>query len=798
LYGASASEERQLQEIRNHIEEKGYHWTAGHTSKSGLSESEKQRLLGVIPRDPHRERDVEYWEPPRPLFLPEYFDWRELGGTTPVKDQGNCGSCWDFAATHGFEHWLKIYNNERLDLSEQQVLVCNDKNQGCNGGWMETAYEVFMDPGAVSEECMPYVANDRTPCIQEECEVIATMTGWQNISDDVNTLKAAVMVAPVVCCITVYNDFFGYTGGCYEHEGTSWPNHAVVLVGWDDSECDGEGAWIVKNSWGSNWGDDGYFKIKYGSCYIGSEASLVQSAHKLAANISAAEWDVDDSDYNDDGRADPGERVHLPVMMRNIGLDATNVSATLSTNATDDISIEKAYCEFGDMVHLATSDNYSDPFTFNVSPSFEARYVTFYFDITTNEGYAERDSVEFMVGRPAVLLVDDDGGRPYESFYQQLLDPMTSRRFDTWDVSEKGSPGLYELTRYEHVIWYTAQTTGTIAPDTTDLKGFLDQGGSLFVSGQNIGEEIGSSAFYRDYLRAEHLTDNNRNYVIEGIEGDPLGDDLSMIVNGSMVESPSEIAPLEGSRVAFTYYETDKPCMIYNDATVAPAVVYMATSFEGIKNQEKRRILMSRILNMMNYDVGVSGFAGRIVDDGIELRWNARGSGIEGFNVYRAEGEGQCNQPDEQSYRRINSQLIPFSQSPRYMDNAVIPDRTYHYELGVMTGAGERRYGPVTVTFARGGKIPETLQLAQNVPNPFNPLTVISFDLPGDDHVTLSIFNTSGQLVTTLLDHPLTAGSHRVMWKGRNQKGEEVPSGIYFYRLNTAGQTHVRRMMLLK
>ena len=175
--------------------------------------------------------------------------------------------------------------------------------------------------------------------------------------------------------------------------------------------------------------------------------------------------------------------MNIPVELRNIGLDGTGAEAVLSTSEPDMISIDNHHCTFGDMAHLDVADNFPDPFTFTVSPTFEARYVMLYFDMTTAEGFAARDSVEIMVGRPPVLLIDDDSVRSYRNFYQVELDTLTERRYDTWEGAGSGSPSISELRHYPHVIWYTAESTETIALDTTALKTYLDNCGSLFISG---------------------------------------------------------------------------------------------------------------------------------------------------------------------------------------------------------------------------------------------------------------------------------------------------------------------------
>lgn len=197
-----------------------------------------------------------------------------FGAVTPVKDQGACGSCWDFAATGAFESIYYIAEGILPDFSELQGLVCNWGGSGCNGGWMEDAYEVYMAYGVVDETCMPYAANDNLPCIQEECVPIAILEGFEDIPNHVNSIKNALMRGPLSTTFTVYSDFNGYQGGCYDHADVEPLNHAVVIVGWDDDMCDGEGAWIVKNSWGTTFGADGFFYMKYHAAGIGEFTQL--------------------------------------------------------------------------------------------------------------------------------------------------------------------------------------------------------------------------------------------------------------------------------------------------------------------------------------------------------------------------------------------------------------------------------------------------------------------------------------------------------------------------------------------
>jgi C1A family cysteine protease len=168
---------QEIDVIRAMIDQEGDSWTAGETSMNRLPPEERWKRLGYRP-PPGRTGVLDpggVGPGSAPNDLPGVWDWREQGGVTPVKDQGACGSCWIFCAEGAFESLILIETAQELDLSEQQVLVCNEEGYGCGGGWMYVAYNVFMSPGAVLEACMPYMADDTYPCTQDECEVVAVL-----------------------------------------------------------------------------------------------------------------------------------------------------------------------------------------------------------------------------------------------------------------------------------------------------------------------------------------------------------------------------------------------------------------------------------------------------------------------------------------------------------------------------------------------------------------------------------------------------------------------------------------------
>jgi len=237
----------------------------GTAPQKEMTLEERLQHLGlIIPEDVKRRFEELDRQPPPVLLNPDIrFDWRERGGVTPPKDQGSCGSCWDFGATGAIESAVLIADTVEWDLSEQQIMDCNVRGQGCNGGHSSTVYNHVTSYGEVQEDCYPYRATSPMPCEQDSCVVMVTIDGYREIQNSVSAIKNALLDRPVSSCYYAAPDFYW---NCYPHR-TGAINHLVLIVGWDDTLCT-DGAWIIKNSWGM-WGDEGFFHLPYGSCGIG-------------------------------------------------------------------------------------------------------------------------------------------------------------------------------------------------------------------------------------------------------------------------------------------------------------------------------------------------------------------------------------------------------------------------------------------------------------------------------------------------------------------------------------------------
>lgn len=195
--------------------------------------------------------------------LPQVVDWREHNAVTPVKNQGQCGSCWSFSATGAMEGAWSIANGELVSFSEQQLMDCSKLygNMGCNGGLMDSAFRYAIDNGMCEEEQQPYEAVDGS-CKDVTCSKSYEFDECYDVEPlNQYALKVAVSKQPVSVAIQADKPIFQfYSSGVIDSDscGTSL-DHGVLVVGYGTEN--GIDYWLVKNSWGPEWGDEGYVKI---------------------------------------------------------------------------------------------------------------------------------------------------------------------------------------------------------------------------------------------------------------------------------------------------------------------------------------------------------------------------------------------------------------------------------------------------------------------------------------------------------------------------------------------------------
>jgi aminopeptidase N len=297
-----------------------------------------------------------------------------------------------------------------------------------------------------------------------------------------------------------------------------------------------------------------------------------------------ASHSISDAGGDGDGRPDPGETVNLIVDVKNIGVDVFGLSATLSTTDPD-IEIPSPTAPYGDIIHGATSDNAAYPFSLNIDPAADTHIATCILSFSNQNGYAGADTFYMTIGTPAILLVDDDGPESFENYYLRSF-VAKALPFQVWNVSHEGTPGD-TLSFFDVVIWLTAtERENTLTgDDQTALAAYLDGGGGLFLSGQDIGHDLSEMGngpdFFTDYLHASLIADVSSEYFLQGVSGDPISGEINLIQLSGEQESPDVIAPLEGTSTTLAYSPSGNAAGIKYGGDFR--VVYFAVGFEGLE-----------------------------------------------------------------------------------------------------------------------------------------------------------------------------------------------------------------------
>lgn len=310
-----------------------------------------------------------------------------------------------------------------------------------------------------------------------------------------------------------------------------------------------------------------------------------------------------------------------------------------------------------------------------------------------------------------VLLVDDDGGEAFETDYYAPALSGTGRSFGIWDRSAAEMTAEL-LNNFDAVVWNVGFNFPTLDDDDrAALATYLDAGGALFISGQDVGwdhNDQGGAAilWYRNYLNANYIADDTNDYTLYGVPGDAISDGMSITISGgdgaNNQEYPDDIDPYDADAHVILSYNASQNGAIAAD-TGTYRVVYLAFGFEAINNATDRAQVMQRSMDWL------------------------------------------------------------------------LPDLT-----------------------AVPGATPMALRLDQNLPNPFNPKTDIRFALPAAGAVSLRVFDVEGRQVRVLAEGPYATGEHTVTWDGKNDAGQTVPSGVYFYRLAGDTESRTRKMLMMK
>ena len=288
FYPLQSETQAKIQGLKDQANTRGATYEVGY---SAATDRDLRQLAGLKLPEGWNKSDA----PSVPMLessvqaLPSSFSWMS-NGVTPIKDQGNCGACWAFSTVGPLESQILLQGGGTVKLSEQYLVSCNLDNWGCqNGGWF--AHDYHMDksgqdgngPGAVLNSEDPYAGSD-TAC-GNTYDHPYKISSWAYVGSEsavpgTDAIKQAIYTyGPVSVAICVQSLFQNYSSGIFntsESCGSDVINHAVVLVGWDDNG--GNGYWVLRNSWGTSWGMNGYMYIGYGVSKVGYAANFIEYA----------------------------------------------------------------------------------------------------------------------------------------------------------------------------------------------------------------------------------------------------------------------------------------------------------------------------------------------------------------------------------------------------------------------------------------------------------------------------------------------------------------------------------------
>lgn len=206
---------------------------------------------------------------PRPVDLPEEYDLRALGLVSPIRNQGSCGSCWAFGTADALESNALVQGGPSLFLSTQQLVNC--QYYGCGGGYF--AFDYVMNKGVTDAKSLPYTARDGR--CKENFDTKHFVTSWYRLGTSrngptVEEVKTAIYKYGAVAVTVAARSWGNYQGGVKQSCSKSSTDHIVTLVGWRK-----DNTWILKNSWGTGWGEKGFGYFPFGCNYAGSEEAAV-------------------------------------------------------------------------------------------------------------------------------------------------------------------------------------------------------------------------------------------------------------------------------------------------------------------------------------------------------------------------------------------------------------------------------------------------------------------------------------------------------------------------------------------
>ena len=499
------------------------------------------------------------------------------------------------------------------------------------------------------------------------------------------------------------------------------------------------------------------------------------------------------------------------AVLYNVGLmnDTYNVTATLDGPAgwMGEFTTENGTFPFGDIdsVQVAADDSTSISLTLNPNTVTGSGIITLEFTSKNNPG--TQGSITFRVVTEFgidILVIDatEDG-------YGELISNSLANVFQgtAGIVSRNALNSSIVLDNYQMITWSSGIALPVFHPEEVDaLQDYLDDGGNLFINGQNIGADIfgagGQSqfaqSFYNNYLHTSFVGDVGSSFLLNGIPGDPISKNIQFVLNAIYARSPDDIAPYDSyASSIFIFFNGPKMAGI-KAAAPTYKVVYFGFGFEQIPDNITRDTLLSRIINYFDVEPMVLPSAPVLI-------LPANSEVIDSASVLFVWQQSQplvmkywieLDTTDQFTTPFINSEITDTT----YLFTSLLSDKNYWWRVKALNPSGWGDYSEVrtfSTLFVGVGddesQVPTEFSLEQNYPNPFNPSTKIAYSIAKESEVSLKIYDVMGREVAELVNGRQIAGAYNIEFDASS-----LASGTYFYKLIAGEFTSVKKMVLLK
>ncbi len=755
------------------------------------------------------------------VIYPELFDLRTLGSVSPVKNQLGLSTCGAFAATHAAESAWMHHGYSFLDLSEQNIRTGH-------GYWpyMGMSSGLYVPP----EGYITYYTRGDGPILESDDPYTTDPNATHNsgftpafyvdkafmLDYNKDTLKQYLMDYGGMHVRFYYNaDFYNsstYIYCCDDPQYTGYSNHAVLVVGWDNNIITpaGEGAWIIKNSWGANWGDNGYFYIAYDDVSFGKDIICFPSVKsqelynkKYCYDRLGKVWTLGSTSWNHVGYGLVKYVAENDFILKQVATWVAGTNATINIEIYDEKN-------GNDLSGLLYSCN-----------GIQLKHKGYYSFETDQIMISQGDDFYIKV---KYYVPSSDNPIPVEGYKTSGDDVMTDPVIETgkcwitrnpvygWDAIGQGTNYLYDCCI--RAIGSESLTTVTSNFDVTE--------GWNMISAPVQAADMSKTSLFPNSVSSCFMY-NNGYTTVNILETGPgywlkFGSPQSVSISGSAVSY--NVSLLDGWNMIGPFHQdvpvasiSTIPSGIITSAFYAFSAGYQTTNL--LEPGKGYRVKTSQAGEMTYNSVARKGMesddnfasiqltdaAGNravlyLTEENVSEKYEMPPKPPEGIfdarfsSGFRAEKiSGSGNNID------ISGFVSPLRVSTS--DIAVllvINDNKENNEIRLNDGESvSLNNGSLTGLTIFADNIPDNFALEQNYPNPFNPETSITFRVAKKCLVTLGVFDILGRKIKTLVNEVKEAGSYSVQFYGDN-----LTTGIYIYSLTAGQYSSTKKMMLIK